>query len=80
MGKTVPLRKDWEKVKLQVMETLVRNKFKDSAMKNMLLSTHDEDIQEGNYWHDSFWGVDLRTGQGENHLGKILMKVRDELK
>ena len=23
--------------------------------------------------------VDLRTGQGENHLGRILMKVREEL-
>ena len=33
----------------------------------------------GNTWGDTCWGVDLRTGQGENHLGRILMKVREEL-
>jgi hypothetical protein len=37
-------------------------------------------LVEGNRWGDQFWGVDLRTGLGENHLGKILMKVRDELR
>ena len=25
-------------------------------------------------------GVDAKTGQGQNHLGKILMKIREELK
>ena len=24
-------------------------------------------------------GVDIRTGQGQNNLGKILMKIREEL-
>ena len=24
-------------------------------------------------------GVDIKTGEGENHLGKILMKVRKEI-
>ncbi len=37
-------------------------------------------LQEGNRWGDTFWGVDLRTGKGENKLGKILMRVRKELK
>ncbi len=36
-------------------------------------------VVEGNHWGDTCWGVDNRTGQGENHLGKILMQVREEL-
>lgn len=35
---------------------------------------------EGNTWHDVYWGVDLCTGEGENHLGKILMTQRQEFK
>ena len=37
-------------------------------------------LEEGNGWHDTFWGVDLKTGEGENHLGRILMQVREELR
>ena len=37
------------------------------------------EIIEGNYWHDTFWGVDEETGVGENNLGKILMEVRANL-
>ena len=33
-----------------------------------------------NMRHEAIWGVDLRSGRGENHLGRILMRVRDELK
>jgi predicted NAD-dependent protein-ADP-ribosyltransferase YbiA (DUF1768 family) len=36
-------------------------------------------IQEGNKWGDTFWGVDLKTGEGQNHLGKLIMDIRDEL-
>jgi len=34
-------------------------------------------------WHDKFWGICICTkcaNKGENHLGKILMEVREELK
>ena len=30
-------------------------------------------------WNDTFWGVNLKTGEGRNELGKALMKVRAEL-
>lgn len=36
-------------------------------------------VFEGNYWHDVFWGIDLKTREGENHLGIILMELRKEL-
>jgi predicted NAD-dependent protein-ADP-ribosyltransferase YbiA (DUF1768 family) len=44
----------------------------------MLLATDDEELVEGNWWNDTFWGV--CRGDGENNLGKIIMKVRDELR
>jgi predicted NAD-dependent protein-ADP-ribosyltransferase YbiA (DUF1768 family) len=46
----------------------------------MLLATGDAEIQEGNTHGDLYWGVDLHTGEGENVLGKLLMKVREEVK
>ena len=63
------------------MEEIVRCKFgqnEDLAMR--LLATGDLPLVEGNTWGDVFWGVDTRNGRGENHLGKILMKVRREIK
>lgn len=75
-GKTVELRHDWPTVRLGIMEYLVRQKFDDPTLKKKLLETGDLYIQEGNNWGDTFWGV--CKGKGANHLGKILMKVRDE--
>ncbi len=33
---------------------------------------------EGNTWRDTFWGI--YEGKGENNLGKLLMKIREELR
>ncbi len=77
----VLLRSDWEQVKVQLMEEIVRAKFTQNAdLAQMLLATGNRLIQEGNTWHDVFWGVDQKTEKGENHLGKILMKIREELR
>lgn len=78
LGAKIELRRDWEKIKLVVMEDLVRQKFtRYSDLRNKLLATGQKPLLEGNFWHDTFWGV--YRGRGENHLGKIIMKVRDEL-
>ena len=80
-GRKVTLRPDWEEVKVGIMEEIVREKFSSHPdLAEKLLATGDLPIMEGNVWHDTFWGVDVKTGIGENHLGKILMKVREELK
>ena len=78
MGRRVDLRPDWENVKDKVMLFAVRQKFKDPVLATLLLNTGDEELIEGNYWGDTYWGVDIDKG-GENHLGKILMQVRIEL-
>ena len=49
----------------------------DSTLLSLGLLTY---LEEGNTWHDTCWGVDAKTGEGQNHLGRILMKVRGELK
>jgi ribA/ribD-fused uncharacterized protein len=79
LGKSVPPLS--EPVKLQIMEDLVNQKFmNDPELKQKLLATGDEEIQEGNWWGDKFFGVDIKTGEGQNHLGKIIMETRRKLR
>lgn len=77
MGRKVVLRSAWDAVKLDVMMDLLRQKFSDKVLKAMLLDTRDAELVEGNTWGDTFWGVS--KGEGQNHLGKLLMKLRQEL-
>ncbi len=79
MGRKVKIREDWDSIKIHVMRTIVMDKFQRSPdLLKCLLETGDQEIVEGNYWGDKFWGV--CDGEGENHLGKILMKIRDDAK
>jgi len=78
-GRNVTLRHDWEKIKDKVMEDCVRDKFtRNEVLKKRLIETGDEELVEGNLWNDTYWGV--CRGRGRNMLGKILMKVREELR
>jgi ribA/ribD-fused uncharacterized protein len=78
-GESFPPRPDWPQIKLAVMEQCVRYKFTHHPdLARQLLDTGNAYLQEGNTWNDRFWGV--CGGVGENHLGKILMKVRAELR
>jgi N-glycosidase YbiA len=79
LGRKVKMRPGWESMKLSVMEDLVRQKFTSHKdLQDLLLETGDRKLVEGNWWKDMFWGT--FNGVGQNHLGKILMKVRAELK
>ncbi|CAM0108020.1 hypothetical protein VPH166E361_0079 [Vibrio phage 166E36-1] len=79
-GNSLPLRDDWDDIKLSVMEYGLRYKFSDAnpSLKRKLLATGSQELQEGNWWNDKYWGVCLKTGEGENHLGKLLMEIREE--
>ena len=78
-GKELPLRNDWDQVKLEHMEIIQRAKYNQHQyLRDMLVGTGDLRIIEKNTWGDTFWGV--CNYQGENHLGKIIMKIREELK
>jgi len=77
-GRKVTVRPDWEVIKVGVMESLVREKFsRNLELKNLLLATNDAELIEANTWRDTFWG--RCDGVGKNHLGRILMKIREEL-
>ena len=78
IGKLVKVRKDWGSKKIHIMNWAVREKFKNKELSEMLLSTGDVELIEGNTWGDTFWGV--CNNKGKNHLGKILMEVRRELR
>lgn len=77
-GRTIKIREDWDQVKLQVMYSFVLKKFTEhEELRSLLLATGQQDIVEGNYWGDVFWGV--CKGEGQNHLGKILKQVRKKI-
>lgn len=79
LGRKVVVRHDFDKLKIEIMLTLLRRKFSDDnpQLKKKLMETHGVKLVEHNYWHDVFWGV--CNGVGENHLGRLLMTVRNEL-
>ena len=83
LGRKVPLRADWEEVKLGIMKEIQRRKFTQwPTLKEALLATGDAMLIEGNNHGDRTWGAELVDGEwvGDNFLGKILMEVRKELK
>ena len=78
-GRKLDLRPDWEDVKYQIMYDIVLQKFvQNDDLQRKLLNTEDAELIEGNWWGDTFWGV--CKGVGENHLGKLLMKIREDLR
>ena len=83
-GRQCTLRSDWEQVKDEVMLTGLRLKFSIPTLRIQLLMTGDQELIEGNWWHDNTWGnckcERCRDIEGHNMLGNILMKVRKELR
>ena len=79
-SKNVLLVDNWDILKVVVMNDCLIEKFKVPYLREALLATGDQILQEGNNWGDRFWGVDLRTGEGNNHLGQILMAIREQIK
>lgn len=85
LGRRVNLRPDWEEVKEQVMYDVCYAKFtQDPNLKAKLLATGDQELVEGNYHRDSYWGKayiqKTKSFEGKNRLGIILMKLREELR
>lgn len=80
LGRKLQLRENWQDISLQVMEYALRIKFAPgTSWYDKLMATGDEEIVEWSNWGDRRWGKTL-DGVGENQLGKLLMKIRDEYK
>ena len=72
-------RPDWDAVKDEVMYRAVRRKFELHAeLRALLLATGEEDIAESAP-SDYYWGVG-REGTGQNRLGKMMERIRAELR
>lgn len=70
------IRAEWEQIKIDVMMDLNLQKFMNHPdLMTKLINTGDADLEEGNKHGDRFWGT--VDGDGENRLGKIHMKIRD---
>lgn len=83
LGKKVSLRKDWQVIKLNVMEFALNYKFQEGTSWRRKLNETTGEIVETNNWHDNYWGNCIcdrcKHIYGQNHLGKLLMKIRDNL-
>lgn len=84
LGRQATMRSDWELIKEDVMMRALRAKFAQPDFKRSLLATGDEQIVEVNSWHDNEWGQctcpKCLHKDGKNKLGKLLMKLREELR
>lgn len=80
LSKFIETRSDWnEEKKTEIMETVLKLKFKKRKLRNRLINTDDAELIYLNYWHDTFWGVCMCTTHnrtGQNQLGVLLMKLR----
>jgi N-glycosidase YbiA len=74
LGKNCHLRVDWEEdLKVEVMTSLIRQKFNNPTLGEKLARTGHEDIILRGY--DNFWGTG-RNDDGLNVMGEILEEVR----
>lgn len=79
-SRKVKIVSNWDKIKDNVMYDAVKAKFtQHEELKQLLLSTGDAKLVEHTE-NDNYWGDGGKQGKGLNKLGKILMKVREELK
>lgn len=81
MGKKEPnLPSNWDEISYDIMFDILRAKFSVPELAEMLESTGDAYLEEGNHWHDNRWGrctcEKCRAKEGKNWLGEILMQVR----
>lgn len=75
LAKSMRVRSDWDSVRLPLMHSLLRQKFKAPELRNQLRDTYPLTLAETNDWGDIFWGN--CNGVGENHLGRLLMEIRE---
>lgn len=78
-SRKIELKENWNDLKIEVMTECIRQKFSQEPYRTNLIKTYSEEIQEGNFWGDKFWGICLKTNEGENNLGKIIMEFRKTL-
>lgn len=80
--------KIWKARRYEIMKNVLRAKFSDAGLRQLLLSTGNRTLVEASPY-DRTWGIGLSTNdpkalnpnnwRGSNLLGKALMEIRTEL-
>jgi len=78
--RSIKIREDWINVKETFMFKGLWEKFNIPQWKEKLLNTGNDPIIEWNNWGDVYWGKSIYTNKGENHLGVLLMEIREKLR
>lgn len=71
-------RTDWDEVKVDIMTDLNRAKMEQNEDARECLKSSGSKTLVENSPVDFYWGCGV-DGKGENVMGKILMKIREEL-
>jgi len=84
LGQQVELRSDWENAKHRTMKEILELKFKQNPeLAQKLINTKGMILEEGNFWHDNYWGIcrckRCKHKTRQNHLGLLLMELRKEI-
>lgn len=79
-GRSIKCRSDWQDIRVDCIYRFLVEKYHIPMLRKALLDTEDRELIEGNSWGDIEWGVDEKTGIGKNLLGKLLMKLRSDIR
>ena len=78
-GKELVPYSGWEEARLDIMKSILRAKFEQNpSLMKKLTDTGSHILINGNNKQETYWGINLYTWQGENHLGRIIMEIRDK--
>lgn len=79
LGQKVTMHDSWNDIKVEVMYQCCLAKFtQNEDLLDRLMDTGEEELIEDSPI-DSFWGCGA-DGKGQNNLGKVLMRVRKDLR
>lgn len=78
-GKDLMPYPGWEDAQINIMESILQAKFEQNpTLMQKLAETGNRILLNGNNKQETFWGIDLYSWAGENHLGRIIMNIRDK--
>lgn len=77
-ARTLKIVENWEDKKIDIMYYALQHKFSKGTTWRQKLDQYDKEIIEKNNWGDKFWGISIFDGIGDNHLGKLLTRIKNE--
>lgn len=77
LGRLIELEPDWNDLRIPLMKKIIKEKFTNPLLRELLKSTNNAKLIHDNKFGDKFWGI--YRGAGENMLGLILEEVRDQI-